>query len=107
MSGYDSYLNGFKPAPQHTREVLYPYFGCPLCQMLRDRGVLVESERRGAKILSAADGAKSYRTEDGGIAEVLTDKYSGASVVVIVPPELVKDYRDYQAPLPFWAWSMG
>lgn len=107
MDGYESYLSGFRAAPEYKREVLYPSFDEPLNAMLRKRGVMVETEKHSAKILSAADGATSYDMTDGGIAEVMPDKYSGAEVIVTIPPEQVKNYRSYQAPLPFWAWSMG
>lgn len=108
MNGYESYVSSFPPEPEYTREVVYPTFKQPLNAWLRAHGVLVETQRRlGAKILSASDGAKVYQTEDGGIAEVMPDKYSGAEVIVIIPPEQVSAYRQYHAPLPFWAWSMG
>ena len=46
-------------------------------------------------------------THNIGIAEVMPNKYSGAEVIVIIPPEQVQAYRRYQSPLPFWAWSTG
>lgn len=107
MDGYKSYLSGFAPAPEYTREVLYPCPGEPLNTMLRTRGVMVETEMHNAKILSAADGATTYQMADGGIAEVMPDKYSGVEVLVIVPPDQMDAYRRYKAPLPFWAWSIG
>lgn len=60
-----------------------------------------------AKILSAADGAVSFDMVDGGIAETMSDKYTGDVVLVIVPPEQVPIYKAYQAPLPYWAWCTG
>lgn len=107
MTGYDAYKSNFPAKPEYIREVVYPCPVNPLNQMLRERGIVVETEAKTAKILSAADGATSYQMEDGGIAEVLPDKYSGANVIVIIPPEQVHVYRRYQAPLPFWAWSIG
>lgn len=108
MNGYESYLSSLPPKPEYIREVVYPHCGNPLYAMLRERGILVETERKmAAKILSAADGASTYQMEDGGIAEVMPNKYSGAEVIVIIPPEQVQAYRRYQAPLPFWAWSTG
>lgn len=107
MDGYESYLSGFRAAPEYKREVLYPNFGEPLNTILITRGVMVETEKHSAKILSAADGATSYKMTNGGIAEVMPEKYSGSAVIVTIPPEQVKKYRSYQAPLPFWAWSMG
>lgn len=107
MNGYESYLSGFEPAPEYTCEVVYPYFANPLNAILRDRGVLVETAKRSAKILSAADGATSYQMADGGIAEVMPDCFSGSVVVVIINPEQIPAYRRYKAPLPFWAWSVG
>lgn len=108
MTGYESYLSSLPPKPEYIREVVYPYCGNPLYAMLRERGILVETERKmTAKILSAADGASTYQMEDGGIAEVMPNKYSGAEIIVIIPPEQVQAYRRYQSPLPFWAWSTG
>lgn len=87
--------------------MVYPYHDNPLNTMLRDRGILVETKKRTAKILSASDGATTYQMKNGGIAEVMPDKYSGAEVIVIIPPDQVQAYIRYHAPLPFWAWSMG
>lgn len=108
MIRYESYLSSLPPKPEYIREVVYPYYGNPLYAMLRERGILAETEQTmTAKILSAADGASTYQMEDGGIAEVMPNKYSGAEVIVIIPPEQVQAYRRYQSPLPFWAWSTG
>lgn len=107
MTGYESYVSSFPPKPEYTREVLYPHTDFPLYSMLRARGVLVETETRTAKILSAADGALSYQMKNGGVAEVMPDTLSGAEVLIIIAPDQVTAYRRYQAPLPFWAWSMG
>ena len=105
MNGYESYFSSFPPEPKYTREVVYPYYNKPLNTMLRERGVLVETEKLTAKILSAVDGATTYQMADGGIAEVMPDKYSGAEVIVIIPSDQVQVYHRYHAPLPFWAWS--
>lgn len=107
MTGYDSYVSSFPPKPEYKREVVYPSFDEPLNELLRNRGVLLETKRIGSKILSAADGATTYQMADGGIAEVMPDKYSGVEVLVIVPPDQMDAYRRYKAPLPFWAWSIG
>lgn len=107
MTGYDSYKAGFMRKPDFTREVLYPYAGEPLNKMLRDRGVLVETEAIKAKILSAADGATSYVMENGGAAEILPDKFSGSYVLLTIQPDQMDAYKNYSAPLPFWAWSAG
>lgn len=108
MTGYESYLSSFPPEPEHTRVVVYPTFEQPLNAWLRAHGVLVETRRRvGAKILSASDGAEVYQTEDGGAVEVMPDTWSGAEVVVFIPPDQMDAYQRYRPPLPFWAWSMG
>lgn len=107
MNGYESYLNGFQAVPEYTREVLYPSFDEPLNAMLKKRGIMVETEAYSAKILSAADGATSYKMTDGGVAEVMPDKYSGCAVVVTIQPDQVPSYKAYNSPLPFWLWSMG
>lgn len=107
MTGYESYVSGFPPEPEYTREVVYPYHDKPLNAMLRERGILVETEKLTAKLLSAADGATTYQMENGGIAEVMPDKYSGAEVILIIQPEQVQAYNRYHAPLPFWLWSIG
>lgn len=107
MNGYESYFSSFPPEPKHTRVVVYPTFEQPLNAWLRAHGVLIETQRIEAKLLSAADGATTYRMENGGIAEVMPDKYSGAEVILIIPPDQVQVYHRYRAPLPFWAWSTG
>lgn len=107
MTGYDSYVSSFPSKPGYTREVLYPGINAPLYVQLRSRGILVETEKRGAKILSAADGAVSYQVDGGGVAEVLTDRYSGTAVLITVPVDQVDAYIKYHAPLPFWAWCSG
>lgn len=107
MSGYDSYLAGFKPAPPYTREVLSPWEVRALFPWMRKRGGMPETEARTAKILSAADGAKTYKTASGGYMEVMQDKMSGEYIIVEIAAEHAQEYKDYQQPLPFWAWSMG
>lgn len=108
MTAYDSYLSTFPPKPEYQKEVLYPWYDDkPLYTTLKERGVLVESKKLTAKILSAADGAVSFDMVDGGIAETMSDKYTGDVVLVIVPPEQVPIYKAYQAPLPYWAWCTG
>ena len=105
MDGYTSYLSDFQPAPEYSREVLYPHAGSPLYQQLRARGILPETERIGGKVLDGT-AARTYRTEGGGIAETLED-LSGAVVLVIIPPEQADNYRRYSQPLPLWAWLAG
>lgn len=108
MTGYESYLSSFPPKPEYTREVVYSTFDQPLNAWLRAHRVLVETMRRiGAKILSAADGAEVYQTNDGGAAEVMPIAYTADYVVVFIPPDQMDTYRAYHPPLPFWAWSMG
>lgn len=107
MSGYESYVSSFPDKPEYTREVLYPYYGHSLYTMLRKRGIKVETENNCTKILSSCDGAKSYQMSDGGIAEVMPDQYSGEYVLIVIHPDQASVYRKYQAPLPFWAYSMG
>lgn len=106
MNGYESYVASFPPKPEYTREVVYPHAGEPLNAWLRAHGVLVETEKRGAKILDGVEGT-TYRTVFGGVAEVLSDRYSGEVVVITVSPDQMPAYSKYTPPLPFWAWSMG
>lgn len=106
MNGYESYVSSFPPKPEYTREVIYPHAGEPLNAWLRSHGVLVDTMTPGAKILDPAE-ATTYRTTGGGVAEVLEDRYSGAVVVITVSHDQMEVYNKYQAPLPFWLWSMG
>ena len=106
MNGYESYVSSFPPKPEDTREVIYPHAGEPLNAWLRSHGVLVDTMTPGAKILDPAE-ATTYRTTGGGVAEVLEDRYSGAVVVITVSHDQMEVYNKYQAPLPFWLWSMG
>lgn len=106
MNGYESYVSSFPPKPEYTREVIYPHAGEPLNAWLRSHGILVDTMTPGAKILDPAE-ATTYRTTGGGVAEVLEDRYSGAVVVITVSPDQMEVYNKYQAPLPFWLWSMG
>lgn len=106
MNGYESYVSSFPPKPEYTREVIYPHAGEPLNAWLRSHGILVDTMTPGAKILDPAE-ATTYQTTGGGVAEVLEDRYSGAVVVITVSPDQMEVYNKYQAPLPFWLWSMG
>lgn len=108
MDGYSSYLKGFEPKPQYTRTVIHPWsMSKPLFPWLEDRGVIVESEQRTAKILSAADGAHTFSTKDGGFVEVMQDKATAEYIIIEISPNDAEAYKRYKAPLPLWAYLQG
>mgnify|MGYP006871002082 CR=1 FL=1 len=110
MTGYESYLSSFPPKPQYRREEYYAHGNAPLVQWLRGQGVDISTERRATKILCGSDAwARSYTTADGGVVEVRAEPYSciGEYVVVFIYPDDVPAYRQYNPPLPFWAWISG
>lgn len=109
MTGYESYLSSCPPKPQYRREVYYAHKDAPLIRWLCDQGVDISTERQATKILCGSDTwARSYTTSDEGVAEVRAEPYSyGEYVVVFVAPDDVPAYRQYNPPLPFWAWIAG
>lgn len=108
MTGYDAYLKGFTAPPKYERIVWHPWAeGKSLSTWLNAQGAVPNSERLNPKILSAADGAKTYSTKRGGFIEVMQDMYSGEYIAIIIPADQAQKYKKYASPLPFWLWCMG
>lgn len=108
MSGYESYLAGFNPAPPYTRETWHPWAeGIALYPWIEQHGGMPDTESRETKILSAMDGAKSYKCVDGGYFEVMQDMQSEYYIVIRIAAEHSKEYEAYEKPLPFWAYISG
>lgn len=113
MDGYSSYLKGLPPAPPYRRTVWNvwdrPENGnpVPLYTKLKQMGGILETEKRAAKILSAADGAKTYKTKSGGYIEVMPGSYCDEYVIVEIAPQNAQAYQEYRRPLPLWAYLMG